>query len=434
MAEKTLSHSLEDYIEAIYQLCQDKPMAHANHIAEYLGVGKSSVSWALSQLSKKGLVNYTPYEAITLTDKGRKFGRRVALRHKEIKGFLMDVLAVNEKVAEANACRMEHVLDKEVLQRMKQFEGFLEHCPRAGREWMKGFGTFCQQGRLQENCPQCIAECIGHLQDQAVVVPPSHESDDQALPKVTKDRDRKILTRLKLVQKEGGHPLSVLELAIARTFLSTETHQTPADVYKHARKTNPDITREATEKVMEILCEHKIARAFSFKDQVYYEHLHPESHHDHLFCVKCGAIVEFFDPRIERLQEENSRRADFRMLRHTLDIYGVCHNCIKLEARTRNLNECLADEQVEIVRIAADRQTKNRIADMGLNPGTLVRVLSDNCCGDSIIVMAGSTRLMLDRATAQKIRIVPVPPDTAEPSLHRRRRRHRHTADRPAAP
>ncbi|MCK5271456.1 MAG: ArsR family transcriptional regulator, partial [Sedimentisphaerales bacterium] len=67
MAEKTLSHSLEDYIEAIYQLCQDKPMAHANHIAEYLGVGKSSVSWALSQLSKKGLVNYTPYEAITLT-------------------------------------------------------------------------------------------------------------------------------------------------------------------------------------------------------------------------------------------------------------------------------------------------------------------------------------------------------------------------------
>jgi len=433
MTENTLSPSLEDYIEAIYQICQDKPMAHANRIAEHLGVGKSSVSWALNQLSKKGLINYAPYEAITLTEKGRKFGRRVALRHQAIKGFLVDVLAINDKIAEANACRMEHVLDKEVLLRMKQFESFLENCPRAGREWMKGFGVFCQQGRLQENCSQCISECINHLQDKAAV-PPPQESDNQALPKVTKDRDKKILTRLKLVQKEGGHPLSSLELTIAGTFLSTEKHQTLDGVYKQIHKIDPNVTREATERVLEILCEHKIARAFSFKDQIYYEHLHPESHHDHMFCVKCGAIIEFFDPRIERLQEENTRRADFRMLRHSLNIYGVCHDCIKLEAKTRNLNECLADEKVRILRIVADRQMKNRISDMGLNPGAIVQVISDDCCGDSIIVVTGSTRLMLDRATAKKIRIVPVPSDTTEFSMHHRRRRHRHIADRTAAP
>jgi DtxR family transcriptional regulator, Mn-dependent transcriptional regulator len=61
MSKKDLSSRLEDYLEAIYLIARDKQFAHANKIAEFLDVGKSSVSWALNQLSKKELVNYTPY-------------------------------------------------------------------------------------------------------------------------------------------------------------------------------------------------------------------------------------------------------------------------------------------------------------------------------------------------------------------------------------
>jgi len=65
MAERMLSASLEDYLEAIYEISKNQRPAHANAIAKYLGVGKSSVSWALDRLARKGLINYSPYEAVT---------------------------------------------------------------------------------------------------------------------------------------------------------------------------------------------------------------------------------------------------------------------------------------------------------------------------------------------------------------------------------
>jgi len=436
MENNNLSASLEDYLEAIYQICQDKQMAHANHIAEYLKVSKSSVSWALNQLSQKELINYTPYEAITLSDKGRALGQRVARRHQQIKNFLTEVLGINEKTAEANACRLEHILDKEILQRMGEFETFLEKCPRSGREWMKGFGLYCKQGQTKENCAECISECFENVRTASSEnISESNkenldESVSEPVPKLSKDRDHNTLQRLKEVLQESGTPLDPPELTIADTFMATEKHLTALDLYKQAHRANPEVAREDVETVMGILCEHKIARAFTFKDQTYYEHLHPESHHDHLFCVKCGAIVEFFDPRIERLQEENARRCDFRLLRHTLNIYGVCHDCIKLDAKIRNLSDCLNGERVQVVRVVADRQTQDRITDMGLSPGSHVEILSDNCTGDNIIVVTGATRIMLDQATAGKIRIVPISADHSSLPLQCRRHRHRHAADR----
>ena len=145
MTDKALSSSLEDYIEAIYQISKKKLVAHANQIAEYLGVSKSSVSWALNQLSRKKLINYTPYEVVTLTDKGKTVAKRVAGRHEDIKNFLVEVLGIKKEMAESNACRMEHVMDKEVLGRMRLFLNFLEQCPQAKNESTRPFIKFCAE-------------------------------------------------------------------------------------------------------------------------------------------------------------------------------------------------------------------------------------------------------------------------------------------------
>jgi len=118
MENKELSASLEDYLESVFLISQSQPSVHANQIAEYLKVAKSSVSWALNQLSDKGLINYKPYETITLTETGEKIARRVAGRHEKIKTFLKDVLSNEEDRAEAKACRMEHIGDNEVLERI----------------------------------------------------------------------------------------------------------------------------------------------------------------------------------------------------------------------------------------------------------------------------------------------------------------------------
>ncbi len=428
MQTNDLSSRLEDYLEAIYLISREKQFAHANQIADFLNVGKSSVSWALNQLSQKDLINYTPYEAITLTPKGKALAQRVARRHDEIKNFLTEVLAINENLAEENACRMEHVVDKEILQRMRQFMEFLVNCPRAGREWMKGFGFFCEQGKRRENCSRCLHECLHEIRIDPGT---DRESDlQELLPKVSKDRDRITLDRLRQVAAESGRPLNEIHELVIDLFMKSEKHRTLDEIYRQAHQQNSRLHHRDVEQALQLLCEHKIARALRFQDQTVYEHYHPESHHDHLYCVKCGAIVEFFDPRIELLQMENTRRADFRLLQHHLNIYGVCKDCIKLQAKTRRLDECLTDEIVQVVQVVADDKTAKRISDLGITKGSRLRILNANCSGGNIMIMAGDTRLILDPDTAPKILVISEKSEEVELPRGRLRGRHRHAADR----
>ena len=429
MEDKRLSSSLEDYLEAIYSLSQDQSFAHANKIATFLGVSKSSVSWALKQLSNKKLVNYTPYEVVTLTDKGRLIAERVSRRHEDIKTFLTDVLAINENIAEENACRLEHVLDRPVLTRMRQFMEFLQQCPRLGDEWMKGFGIFCGQGKQKEHCAECLAECLAKLPQQLPDAPAQPAGDRDVSPEHRR-RDQGTIERLAEVLDECGRPFTPAQRIVADVFISSDSHKTEKQLLSRAGTTDTTVTAQDVDTTLRLLCEHKIARALRFQDHVVYEHFHPESHHDHIFCVRCGCIVEFFDPRIEALQVEDARRSDFRLLMHTLNIYGLCKDCIKQQARTLPLTDCLPGDDVKVVQIVADTETQKRVAQMGLTPGAAVHVLNTNCVGGNTIVMAHGTRLMIDCETAQRINVAS--DETTAPSagsgLARPRGRRRHHA------
>ena len=58
-----------------------------------------------------------------------------------------------------------------------------------------------------------------------------------------------------------------------------------------------------------------------------YEIANEDEHHDHLICVECGAITEFEEPAIERLQEEIAARYSFSVRSHKHELYGVCAAC-----------------------------------------------------------------------------------------------------------
>jgi len=322
---------------------------------------------------------------------------------------------------------MEHVVDRQILLRMKQFMDFLQRCPRAGKQWMQGFGHFCRQGKIQDACRECLSECFERL--PAGRAGQGESDSHEQLPKVSKDRDKRTLERLRDILVESGRDFSPQQEVVANVFVGEEAHQTIRSIHDRARRLDAGIALRCVESTMEVLCEHKIAKSLRFGDHVVYEHYHPESHHDHLFCVKCGAIVEFFDPRIEDLQMENCRRADFRLLLHNLNIYGVCHDCIRRETQTRTIDQCLAGEKVRVVRIQADSGTQGRIADMGLAPGCIVEVLSDGCSGGNVIAVIGETRIMLGCDIAEKVKVVPAEAGQFPPHRRRRRLRHQHRPD-----
>lgn len=159
--ETRLSASLEDYLEVIALIIQDKKVARAKEIAARLHVSRSSVTEAFRALAKKKLINYAPYEVITLTDKGQAVAEDIILRHHALKDFFIKVLDVDEKIADIGACRIEHAAPRDIIDRMIRFVQFLEKCPRGGTDWITSFSIFCKNGKISDDCQACIAKCLG---------------------------------------------------------------------------------------------------------------------------------------------------------------------------------------------------------------------------------------------------------------------------------
>ncbi len=159
-AKQQLSASLEDYIEAIYHIIDEKQVARGKDISARLGVSGASVTEALRSLAKKGLINYAPYEVITMTDEGRVVAEDVVHRHTALKKFFIEVLAIDEPLAEQGACRIEHTAPPEIIARMVNFIRFLEICPRGGDELIKGFSDFCEKGGAAGDCRECVSRCM----------------------------------------------------------------------------------------------------------------------------------------------------------------------------------------------------------------------------------------------------------------------------------
>jgi DtxR family Mn-dependent transcriptional regulator len=155
---ESLTASLEDYIEAVYNIEGRQGAARVTDIAEDLGVAKSSVTGALRGLSSRGLVNYDPYSLITLTDEGKAVAERVARRHSILARFLEEVLGLPANVAQENACRVEHAMSPEVADRLLKFVEFVENCPRGGEDFIKGFARFFAGHNDGCLCEECLAK------------------------------------------------------------------------------------------------------------------------------------------------------------------------------------------------------------------------------------------------------------------------------------
>jgi DtxR family Mn-dependent transcriptional regulator len=110
-----LSASQEDYLEAILQLERSARVARVSDIASQLKVSRPSVTGALKSLVGRGLVSHARYGHATLTEEGVRIALEVERRHVAIRDFLTDVLDIDEERAEVTACRLEHVLEPEVL-------------------------------------------------------------------------------------------------------------------------------------------------------------------------------------------------------------------------------------------------------------------------------------------------------------------------------
>ncbi|AGT32754.1 peptidase U32 [Geobacillus genomosp. 3] len=109
--------SMEDYIEQIYILIEEKGYARVSDIAEALSVHPSSVTKMVQKLDKDEYLVYEKYRGLVLTPKGRKIGQRLVYRHELLEQFLR-LIGVNEENIYRDVEGIEHHLSWNAIDRI----------------------------------------------------------------------------------------------------------------------------------------------------------------------------------------------------------------------------------------------------------------------------------------------------------------------------
>ena len=136
--------------------------------------------------------------------------------------------------------------------------------------------------------------------------------------------------RLKTFMKQKGMKSTRQRDIIASEFLKCEDHITAEELYKKIGRRHKEIGYTTVYRTLKLLSESGLATERVFADQLTrYEPVSEDEHHDHLICLDCGSIIEFEDPKLERLQEKIASEFGFSIMDHKMEFYGHCRDCKK---------------------------------------------------------------------------------------------------------
>jgi len=119
---------MEDYLERIYQLIEEKGYARVSDIAEGLEVHPSSVTKMIQKLDKDEYLVYEKYRGLILTSKGKKIGKRLVDRHQLLEEFLR-IIGVEENRIYTDVEGIEHHLSWDSITRIESLVEYFNRDP-----------------------------------------------------------------------------------------------------------------------------------------------------------------------------------------------------------------------------------------------------------------------------------------------------------------
>lgn len=111
---------MEDYLEVIYELIQEKGYATTVDISSYLNVSSPSVTKMMQKLDETGYLKYEKYRGIKLTNEGIRIARNIRNRHGLLAEFFM-IIGIDEETANNDAEGIEHHLHPETMKKLEEF-------------------------------------------------------------------------------------------------------------------------------------------------------------------------------------------------------------------------------------------------------------------------------------------------------------------------
>jgi len=129
--------------------------------------------------------------------------------------------------------------------------------------------------------------------------------------------------------KATGPRLRIMELFEN----SQDRHLSAEDVYKKLIAEDADIGLATIYRVLTQFEQAGILIRHHFESGKAVYELNEGGHHDHMVCCRCGKVTEFFDPKIEELQNQIAAQHGFSIQDHSLYLYGECADCSKSERK-----------------------------------------------------------------------------------------------------
>lgn len=140
-----------------------------------------------------------------------------------------------------------------------------------------------------------------------------------------KAKEKKIFSKF---LKDRGQRFTKERSAILQKTFSYRGHFDPESLYLQIKGTGLKASRASVYRTLNLLCEcGLIERVTKTERGTIYEHTFGHDHHDHMLCIECGSIIEFYSENLERLQEQICEKQNFQGTSHTLEIRGYCKKC-----------------------------------------------------------------------------------------------------------
>ncbi len=137
------------------------------------------------------------------------------------------------------------------------------------------------------------------------------------------------LVELKNLIKKRGLKHSAQRELILKILFHAKEHLSPEDIYNQVKKINPAIGLATVYRTLSFLEKEGMVDSVSFGAEGKRYELNRGEHHDHIICLECGKIIEFYNEELERLQEKIATGCGFKLITHQLNLYGLCKECQK---------------------------------------------------------------------------------------------------------
>lgn len=117
---------------------------------------------------------------------------------------------------------------------------------------------------------------------------------------------------------------------ILNEILDINGHFDPDELFLRLKAKGSKVSRASIYRTIPLLIDNGLIEEVErVARHAHYERVSGKQHHDHMICIKCSKVVEFYSPELETLQDKICKKEKFKGIRHSLEIFGYCKNCNK---------------------------------------------------------------------------------------------------------